>query len=95
MFYSTLTLTASILIKVIMEIQEQRDKIIEQLELLNAKMAAQDTTKNVFTKGIIYGFGFFIGSAIIATIVLGILGPWFGQIEWVRDNYERGTSLVK
>lgn len=78
-----------------MEINEQRDKIIVQLELLNEKMTEQNSAKHFLVKGIIYGIGFFIGSAILATIALGILGPWFGKIGWVKDNYERGTSLVK
>jgi hypothetical protein len=77
------------------EIEEQRDKIIEQLELLNEQMSQQNTTRHFFFKGIIYGFGFFIGSAIFATIILGVLSPWFGKIEWVKDNFDRGASLVK
>ncbi len=75
------------------EMDVQRDKIIEQLELLNAKMAKQNSIKHIFTTGIIYGFGVFIGSAVLATIAFGVLSPWFGQIEWVKDNYERGASM--
>ena len=75
------------------EMEDQRDKIIEQLELLNAKMAKQNSIKHIFMTGIIYGLGLFIGSAILATLALGILSPWFGEIDWVKDNYERGASL--
>ena len=78
-----------------MELENQRDKIIEQLEALNAKLAKQISIKNVLFNGVIYGIGFFIGSAIIATIVLGVLGPVFGKIEWVKTNYETGTSILK
>ncbi len=78
-----------------MEIENQRDKIIEQLEALNVKLAKQISIKNILLTGVIYGIGFFIGSAIIATIVLGILGPVFGKIEWVKTNYETGTSILK
>ncbi len=76
-----------------MEIEEQRDRIIEQLEMLNEKMDKQNSIKHIFTTGIIYGLGLFIGSAIIATIAFGILSPWVGQIDWIRDNFERGASL--
>lgn len=78
-----------------MEIENQRDKIIEQLEALNVKLAKQISIKNILFTGVIYGIGFFIGSAIIATIVLGMLGPVFGKIEWVKTNYETGTSILK
>jgi hypothetical protein len=49
----------------------------------------------MFVSGILYGIGFFVGSAIIATIALGIFGPWFAQIPWVRAAYEAGTALVQ
>ena len=73
--------------------EEQRDKITEQLEMLNLKMSEQNSVRHIFMKGIIYGVGFFIGSAILATIVVGVLSPWLGKIDWIRDNFERGASL--
>ncbi len=76
-----------------MDTEEQKDKIIEQLELLNKKMTQQNSVRHNFMKGIIYGVGFFIGSVVIATILLGILSPWFGKIDFVRDNFVKGTSL--
>ncbi len=75
------------------EMEEQRDKIIEQLELLNAKMAKQNSFKHILMTGIIYGLGVFIGSAVLATIAFGLLRPWFGQIDWIKDSYERGAAL--
>lgn len=78
-----------------MDQESQRDKIIEQLELLNSKMVWQNSIKHIFMTGIIYGTGFFIGSAILATIALGILGPVLGKIGWVRNNYETGSSILK
>jgi hypothetical protein len=75
------------------DIRDTQEKILEQLQLLNEKAAKQGSTKAIFYTGLIYGFGFFIGSAILATIALGTLGPWIGQIEWVREYYEQGTSI--
>ncbi|MBI5798709.1 MAG: hypothetical protein HZB10_02155 [Candidatus Yonathbacteria bacterium] len=43
-----------------MEPDNQRDKIIEQLEALNVKLAKQLEIKHIFLTGIIYGIGFFI-----------------------------------
>ncbi len=76
-----------------MDTDESRDLITEQLVELNKKMAYQNSMRLTFLKGIIYGVGFFIGSAIIATIVVGILSPWIGEVDWVRDSFERGASF--
>ncbi len=78
-----------------MNMENQRDKIIEQLEFLNAKMDRQNSTVQILKMGVIYGIGFFIGSAILATIALGVLGPLFGKIDWVRTNFETGTSILR
>ena len=78
-----------------MNIEEQNDKIIKQLEILNASIKHQESIKHLMTTGIIYGIGFFIGSAIIATIALGFLGPIFGKISWVGENFERGASILQ
>jgi hypothetical protein len=77
-----------------MALEDQRDKIIENLELLNSQVARQNSLPRMLLAGVIYGIGFFIGSAIIATIALGILGPWVGQIPWVRSAFETGVSLM-
>ncbi len=75
------------------DLQDEQSKIIAQLELLNAKIDKQNSIRHVFGMAIIYGIGFFVGSAIIATIAFGILSPWIGQIDWVRDNFERGSMM--
>lgn len=75
-----------------MDSDHQRS-IVELLEELNRHLAGQNSLRRMFFVGIIYGIGFFIGSAIIATILLGIFGPWFGQISWIRNSFETGTSL--
>ena len=76
-----------------MKLQEQRDTIITELETLNELMKRQMSFPRVFLVGIIQGLGFFIGSAIIATIALGVLGPWVGKIGWVHDMFEIGREL--
>jgi hypothetical protein len=43
----------------------------------------------------VYGIGFFIGSAIIATIIIGFLSPWIVQIDWVRDSFVRGVEILR
>ena len=78
-----------------MELENQQDKIVEQLEILNSAMVHQSSFKYVLKMGVVYGIGFFIGSAILATIALGVLGPLFGKIEWVRTNFEKGNSILR
>lgn len=74
---------------------DQHGQIIKNLELLNAQVARQNSIPRMFAVGIVYGIGFFVGSAIIATIALGVFGPWFAQIPWVRSAFETGTSLLR
>lgn len=78
-----------------MEPDTQRDKVIDQLEQLNAKLEKQSRATYQLREGILKGIGFFIGSAIIATILLGILGPIFGNITWVRDTYETREEILR
>jgi uncharacterized membrane protein len=76
-----------------MDGEKEREIITEQLVELNKKMAYQNSMRLTFLKGIIYGVGFFVGSAIIATIAVGVLSPWIGEIDWVRDSFQRGSSF--
>lgn len=74
---------------------DRQQSIVELLEELNRHMARQNSLGRMFFTGMIYGIGFFIGSAIIATILLGLFGPWFGQFSWIRESFETGTSLQR
>lgn len=77
----------------LMDNEKQMGAVIEQLELVNARLEKQLSLKRMFVTGVVYGLGFFLGSAILATIALGVLGPLFGQITWVKDSYAAGSSL--
>jgi len=77
-----------------MSLEEQREEIIGQLGVLNAMVKKQNSVRHIFMTGIIYGVGFVVGSAILATITLGIIGPLVGQIPWVHDTYEAGSTLM-
>ena len=72
----------------------KQEAIFHQLELLNDKLAKQNCFLSILRVGIIYGIGFFIGSAILATIALGAFGPWVAShVDWVAETYERGAEL--
>lgn len=77
-----------------MSLEEQRSEIIEQLEVLNAMVKKQNSVRHIFITGIIYGIGFVVGSAILATIALGILGPLLGNIPWIHDTFQAGAELM-
>lgn len=79
-----------------MEIESNtQNEIVVHLAELNKQIAIQNSLKHRFLIGIIYGVGFFFGSAILATIAFGIFGPWFGQIGWVNDSFQTGASLLR
>ena len=73
---------------------DHSQSIVELLEQLNRQVARQSSLGRMFLIGIIYGIGFFVGSAIIATIALGVFGPWFGEISWIRNAFQTGASLL-
>lgn len=73
---------------------EQQEQIIRHLETLNYQIARQNSFARMFVVGIVYGVGFFVGSAIIATIALGVFGPWLAQIPWIHDTFVVGKSLT-
>jgi hypothetical protein len=70
-----------------------RRELLNELKQLNRTLAAQRSVGHILYTGIIYGVGFFIGSAIIATIALGVFGPVVGEIDWVASMYARGVQL--
>ncbi len=74
---------------------EDQHTVIQHLDLLNRQVAKQNSIPRMFVVGIVYCIGFFVGSVIIATIALGILGPWFGKIPWVHSAFETGVSLLR
>ena len=61
--------------------------IVDLLEELNRQVAKQNALGRMFLVGIIYGIGFFIA--------LGVFGPWFGEIPWIRSAFETGASLLR
>ena len=73
---------------------EQRDEVITQLEQANIHLAQQNALSHIFFTGIIQGIGFFIGSAIIATVALGIFGPLLAKIPFVHDLFQAGSNLT-
>lgn len=69
-------------------------EILAELKEMNRALERQNSLLHMLAVGIIYGIGFFIGSAILATIIFGILGPLFAGVPWVRSAYEQGNSLI-
>lgn len=83
------------ILSLMMQTEEQaRAQLIEELTLLNDRLQKQNRLSRVFLAAIIHGIGFFIGSAILAVIALGILGPAIGNIGWIQDNFNRGSAII-
>lgn len=70
------------------------DKVIEHLEAIRREIEQQNSYKHMFGVGIVYGLGFVLGSAILATVIIGVLGPWVAQISWVRNAFQQGSSFI-
>lgn len=75
------------------EQDNQYTEMTHQLKELNKRIERQVSLKHIFITGIVYGFGFIIGTAVLATISLGLFGPWFAEIDWIRETFERGAEL--
>jgi hypothetical protein len=74
---------------------DQLQQLIEHLDALNARLARQYSFRHMFVSGVLYGIGFVVGSAIIATVAIGVFGPYFARIPWVRAAYEAGAQLIQ
>lgn len=77
-----------------MDEQEGQEKIIENLEELNDQVGRQNSTMHMLWMGIVYGVGFVLGSAILATILIGFFGPYIAQIPWIHMWFEAGSQLL-
>lgn len=73
--------------------KEEHKEIVDHLEKINYELHRQNSYRHMLGTGIVYGVGFFIGSAILATIALGLFAPWFSEIPLVRDAFTTGSSL--
>lgn len=78
-----------------METKDEQQELIEEMSELKEEVAQQNSLSWMFVRGMVYGVGFVVGSAIIATILLGLLGPWFADIPWVRDTFRAGEELLE
>ncbi len=76
------------------EVDHYQKHILKNLEQLNKRLASQSSFGTIFWTGVLYGIGFFVGSAIIATIALGILGPFFAEVPWIHSSFEAGSQLL-
>lgn len=75
--------------------EDQYAIIIKELSEANQQLKKQNSLSRMLWVGVVYGIGFFIGSAIIATIALGVFGPYVGQIPWVQNAFVTGKSLLQ
>lgn len=72
----------------------QQEEVIEQLEKLNEETAKGNSLKQHFVVGIVYGVGFVVGSAIIATALIGLFGPYLIRIPVVHGVFEAGYGVL-
>lgn len=74
---------------------QQENEIVAELKGIHAEIAGQRSFRHAFVIGVISGIGFFVGSVIIATIALGLFGPFFSNVQWIHQSYEAGAAFKR
>lgn len=73
--------------------ESERDELKQQMAKLTAALEAQNSLLTALAKGIFYGFGFFIGSAILAAVGVGLFVHFIGVPSWAQDAFQAGSSF--
>lgn len=60
-----------------------------------SELKRQNSYSYNFSRGIVYGIGFFIGSAIIAVMILGAIAPTLSKLDIVRQIFNDGTDVIQ
>jgi len=68
---------------------------VAQLTELTAEMREQNSLWRSLLRGIFYGVGFVVGSAIIAVIVIGFLLPIVRDIPGVAQFFSAGVGVIQ
>lgn len=78
-----------------MEIAGETREVIVELRAINARLARRNSPAHMLWSGLVYGIGFFIGSAIVATILIGVFGPTLARIPFVSNAFNQGKALLQ
>ncbi|HUO50070.1 MAG TPA: hypothetical protein VMU25_00645 [Candidatus Paceibacterota bacterium] len=73
---------------------DNQTEILEELKKINATFEYQYSFRKMFWTGIVYGVGFFLGSAILAVILLGVFWPYLSSIPWFRNAFQIGHEVL-
>jgi hypothetical protein len=74
---------------------EQESELIAQVKLLSAQLAQQNSFWQALMRGVFYGVGFVIGSAVLAVLVIGVLLPFVKDIPGVQEAFINGVSIIR
>lgn len=78
-----------------MELGTHESEILSELRTINARLEWQNSLLHMLWSGLVYGIGFVIGSAILATIIIGIFGPIVAHIPLVNSAFTQGKSFIQ
>src|SRR3569832_69756 len=78
-----------------MELGAHEREILSELRTINARLEWQNSLLHMLWSGLVYGIGFVIGSAILATIIIGIFGPIVARIPLVDSAFSQGKSILQ
>ena len=71
------------------------ETIVGRLDQVIGQLAKQNSFARMFVVGLCYGIGFAVGSAIIATLVIGVLAPFVAEIPGVREAFGAGVEVLR
>ena len=77
-----------------MDIEQWRADIARGVQQLNAQLQRQNSFKQRFLDGVVYGVGFVIGSVLVASVLIGLLSPWLKQLPFVQGLYQSGQQVI-
>jgi len=68
--------------------EQQTDKLLEVLGILETRIKRQNSLRNTFVKGVVYGLGTVIGATVIVALFGGIIAATLQSITGEEINSE-------
>lgn len=70
-----------------MEKQSETEKLNKTLKVINKKLEKQTSLFYTFLRGLLYGFGFLLGTTLIATAIITILAEFIDVVPYINSIF--------
>jgi hypothetical protein len=68
--------------------KDQTDKLLEVLSVLESRIKKQNSYKNAFLKGLVYGLGTVIGATVLVALFGGVIAATLQTLTGQEINSE-------